>query len=112
MVSCTLLLCAAYYLNKKIPKEEKEKNLKWLTMLLMDYAVLFVSFKSANTDRISWYIYYLAVLAFTPQTIKIFKNDKFNRILGYCIIGGILVAYIFEKLYTNQYQINPYKWVL
>lgn len=108
----TLLLCIFYYLNINIPKEEKDKNLKWLIMLIMDYAVLFVSFKSANTDRISWYVYYPALYAFVPQTIKIFENDKLNRVCGYVIIGGIFVAYIFEKLYTNQYNINPYKWVL
>lgn len=107
-----IILGLLYYNCKKVSKEEKKENLKWFTMLIIDYFVTFLSFKLANTDRITWYLYYPATFIFIPQTIKAFNTTGKNKMLSYIVVGSIFFIYILEKLITNQYQICPYQWIL
>lgn len=104
----SLALGIGYLYSKSVPSEEKNENLKWFTMLVIDYVVTFLSFKIRNTDRITWYLYYPALFIFVPQTIKIFKKDKLNITLAYCLIGSAYILYFLEKMITNQYNICPY----
>lgn len=107
-----MFLTFLYFSCKSIPKNEKQENIKWLVMLIIDYIITFLSFKLANTDRISWYLYYPATFIFLPQTVKIFKNDPRNQLLGNIVVGIIFFIYIIEKFVTNQYAICPYRWIL
>ena len=106
-----LTLAFLYYKGKNIETIEKQKEQKWFVMLIIDYIITLLSFKLANTDRISWYLYYPAIFMFTPKLEKIFKKDKLNRSVGKIIIAGIFIIYLLEKLITNQYHICPYRWI-
>jgi len=103
-----MILSLIYLKSKVVSKEDKMNNIKWIAMLSIDFFITFLSFKIRNTDRISWYLFYPALFAFVPQTVKVFKNDRFNIVLFYILMGGLYIAYFLEKMITNQYHICPY----
>ncbi len=106
-----ILIGLLYFKAKHISTEEKNENKKWFIMLIFDLIITFLSFKLANTDRLSWYIYYPALFIFSPRLVNCFKNDKYNKTMANIIICSVFLVYCLEKLITNQYHICPYKWI-
>ena len=106
----TIILCTLYYYSNKIDREAKAKNFKWYFFIIIDYFISFLSFKLRNTYRISWYFYYPALFIFYPQIMKIFKNNKINHFLGYCLLSiSFIMVFIVDVIVRNLYGIYPYK---
>lgn len=99
-----------FYINKN--RNEKAENYKWYTMLIIDYVMMFVSFKIVNIFRVTYYLYYPALFIFIPQCKKVFKNDKFNQAFSVVLILSIFGVFYLNKLLTNYYDLYPYKWIL
>ena len=107
-----VILGLLYYKCKKINQQEKSANKKWYIMILIDYVVLFLSFKILNIHRITYYLYFPAIFAFIPQTVKVFKNDEKNRKLGYIIILLVYFLYFLQNLLWNYYDMYPYRSII
>lgn len=108
-----IFIALVYYCNNHISAKEKKDNLKWFFMLCIDYIFMFLTFNLRNTSRIAWYYYYPALFIFIPQTVKIFKKDKFNQICGYTLICTLfIVEYLVQMFIRNVHGIYPYNWIL
>ena len=108
--SFTIIMCSLYFVSKKIPKDEKECNKKWYIMLLIDYIISLFSFRLVNAHRSTYYIFFPALFVFLPQTFKVFKDDKFNKVLSYMLVSMVYIIYFITSL--KYYSIFPYRGIL
>lgn len=103
----SLLLGTLYFKTKNISNEDKKENKKWMMMLIIDLIITLLSFKILTAHRLTYYIFFPAIFSFIPQTIRIFKDDKHNKILGYSLITVVYVLYYLISL--PYYSIYPYR---
>lgn len=98
------------YLRKKTKMMEKVSSMDYsiASAMIVDYIIMFLSFKLSNTDRITWYIFYPAIYSIVPKVTIIFSR-KNNIGLAEALVVAPFVLYLLEKLITNQYLIIPYR---
>lgn len=96
--------------NNIFKKEEKESKLIMI-FLLIDLGIYILSFKLGPIMRLGYYFSYPALLYLLPQSAKIFKKDKFNRIFSYItIIIFLFCFWFFNNIIHNESgNTYPYK---
>ena len=99
-----------YFKNKSIDIKEKQENKKWFLMLLIDFVISILSIKLLNIHRITYYLFFPALFAFIPQTMKIFGKEKNNVALAYIFVCLVYLLYFITSL--GYYSIYPYRGII
>ncbi len=103
----TIAICYVIQHSKKINAKDKNMNAPYQKSLSVDLVVSFLSFSLANTDRLTWYVYYPTLLLVAPQiSVAFSKKSAFS---AQVLVILLIMLYMCEKLITNQYNIIPYR---
>ena len=93
-----------------IKRIKDDKNYITYYLLLVVQSILYIiSYELANAERIGYYYYYIGLIYTIPSLIKMFKDNKENKVWSYLMIITILFAFWFWK-YPIQKNCETYPY--
>lgn len=91
-------------------KDKLDSNfVKFFLFLIVAMGPYIISFKVSNVERMNYYYYYPALLYVVPSLTKIFKNNKYNKVVSSIILIAILFIFWFYK-YPIQKNCETYPY--
>ena len=103
----TWILIACVY-NKIIREEQMPKLI--LFFLIIDFSIYLISFKLGPIMRLGYYFSYPALLYLIPQCSRMFKKNKYNRIICYILIVLFLFGFWYFNIIVHNESGNTYPY--
>lgn len=104
-----LIIGILYFQSKTVSTKEKNENTKWFIMIVIDFIITLFSMKVLNAHRLTYYLFYPSLFLFIPQTLKIFKNNRTNKLLSALLFFIVYILYYVTSL--GYYSILPYRGI-